>query len=184
MIRRRRCQSWSHLRLSGLPNPLRWPEQECKKVGVSVLGAVRGMGAAWQVMGCSLSGSVKVSAWLLLLLQWFSILQWTSLSLGSCRLILVTSLCKGLVIKSLGEFWVWSLFCFKSLMSLNVINRFVVKKLFTFDSGDESPDIPETFNYITDAGLVLRCKNVALIQKQTSKQKNQQKNPQTCMCVL
>lgn len=60
-------------------------------------------------------------------------------------------------------------------MSLNVINRFVVKKLFTFDSGDESPDIPETFNYITDAGLVLRCKNVALIQKQTSKQKNRQK---------
>lgn len=62
MIRRRRCQSWSHLGLSGLPKPLVWPEQECKKVGVSVLGAVWGMGAAWQVMGCSLSGSVKVSA--------------------------------------------------------------------------------------------------------------------------
>lgn len=51
----------------------------------------------------------------------------------------------------------------KSLMSLNIINRFVVKKLVTFDSGDESPDISETFNYITDASLVLRFKNVALI---------------------
>lgn len=62
MIRRRRCQSWSPLRLSGLPNPLVWPDQECKMVGVSVLGAVRGMGAAWQVMGGSLSGSVRVPA--------------------------------------------------------------------------------------------------------------------------
>lgn len=50
-------------------------------------------------------------------------------------------------------------------MSLNIINRFVVKKLVTFDSGDESPDISETFNYITDASLVLRFKNVALILK-------------------
>lgn len=49
-------------------------------------------------------------------------------------------------------------------MSLNVINRFVVKKnLVAFDSGDESPDIPKTFNYIRDAALAVRCKNVALI---------------------
>lgn len=51
----------------------------------------------------------------------------------------------------------------KSLMSLNIINRFVVKKLVAFDSGDESPDISETFNCITDASLVLRFKNEALI---------------------
>lgn len=50
-------------------------------------------------------------------------------------------------------------------MSLNVINRVLVKNLVTFDSGDESPDIPETFNYITDAALILKCKNVALMTK-------------------
>lgn len=50
-------------------------------------------------------------------------------------------------------------------MSLNVINRFVVRKLVTFDSGDETPDIPKTFNYTRDAALLLRCKNVALIFK-------------------
>lgn len=54
-------------------------------------------------------------------------------------------------------------------MSLNLINRFVVKKLITFDSGDESPDIPATFNYITDAALVLRCKNMILIQTEKSR---------------
>lgn len=64
-------------------------------------------------------------------------------------------------------------------MSLNVINRFVVKKLFTFDSGDESPDIPETFNYITDTGLVLRCKNVALIRKKTPKTQTKMKKTPT-----
>lgn len=53
----------------------------------------------------------------------------------------------------------------KSLLSLNIINRFVVKKLVAFDSGDESPDISETFNYITGASLVLRLKNVVLIKK-------------------
>lgn len=40
-----------------------------------------------------------------------------------------------------------------------------MKKLVAFDFGDESPDISETFNYITDASLVLRFKNVALLKK-------------------
>lgn len=55
-------------------------------------------------------------------------------------------------------------------MSLNLINRFVVKKLITCDSRDESPDIAATFNYITDAALVLRCKNMILIQTEKEKQ--------------
>lgn len=73
------------------------------------------------------------------------------------------SLCKGLVSKCLGNFEckvVKSFFffflyqVFNALMSLNLINRFVVKELITFDSGDESPNSPIIFSYIADAALV------------------------------
>lgn len=165
MIRRERCQSWIHLRLLGLPKPLVWPEPagasvKWRRGGVSVLGT----GAAWQVVGCSLLSSARFQNGFCCccsdsalcsetpfhweVADWFQ----QQVSVKVYRIIL-------LGILSIQPFFLFP----KSLMSLNIINRFVVKKLVTFDSGDESPDISETFNCITDASLVLRFKNVALI---------------------
>lgn len=167
MIRRKRCQTWTHLKLFGLPKSLVWPEPAGASVhwgrAVSLCWALEQPGRWWAAAFYALPGFGMA----LLLLQWFSTLHWHPLLLGICRLILATSVSKGLENNSLGNFERKAFFFLfpKSLLSLYIINRFVVKKLVAFDSGDESPDISETFNYITGASLVLRFKNVVLIKK-------------------